>query len=126
MFKNASACDCSSHGSSSTSCGSNGKCTCKLKFSGNKCNSCKPGYYNYPNCDCKSSNIFHILVNYNFNTISQIFQLVYVTNMDLLLIHVIQVMDNVFANGDMLAKNVTTANQHIIEMEIIANVSFYQ
>ena len=48
------ACGCSSSGASSTTCTSSGVCTCKSNFEGSKCNSCKTGFYDYPNCNCKN------------------------------------------------------------------------
>ena len=44
--KTLSACECSSPGSSATTCGSpNGNCPCNTEYSGTKCDSCAPNYY---------------------------------------------------------------------------------
>ena len=43
------ACDCKS-GSVDNLCDSNGVCRCGENFSGNKCDSCQVGYFNYPSC----------------------------------------------------------------------------
>ena len=53
FFKTFLACGCSSSGSNSTSCTSGGVCSCKTNFYGNKCTSCKAGFYDYPNCYCE-------------------------------------------------------------------------
>ena len=47
------ACGCSGFGASSASCTSSGVCSCKSNFVGDKCTSCKAGFYDYPNCYCK-------------------------------------------------------------------------
>ena len=41
---NFSACDCDESGSASISCSSNGDCSCRNGYSGQKCD-CFPGYY---------------------------------------------------------------------------------
>ena len=50
FFQLFTACECSSFGSSSTSCTSSGVCTCKSNIIGNKCTNCTSGYYGFPNC----------------------------------------------------------------------------
>ena len=50
FFQTFVDCGCSSFGASSTSCNSNGVCTCKTNFEGDKCTSCKAGFYEYPYC----------------------------------------------------------------------------
>ena len=55
-LKIVSACECSSSGSTSTSCTSNGICSCKSNFSGTKCSTCDSTYYGYPNCYSKLYN----------------------------------------------------------------------
>ena len=50
FFQHILACGCSSSGASSVSCTSSGVCTCKSRFVGDKCDSCKAGFYDYPNC----------------------------------------------------------------------------
>ena len=49
------ACNCDTEGSSSTSCDSSGKCTCKTKYYGTKCNTrdCEmDNWANWSNCRC--------------------------------------------------------------------------
>ena len=53
FFQTFIACGCSSSGASLASCNSSGVCTCKSNFVGDKCTSCKAGFYDYPNCYCK-------------------------------------------------------------------------
>ena len=53
FFQTFIACGCSSFGASSTSCTSSGVCSCKSNFVGDKCTSCKDGFYDYPNCNGK-------------------------------------------------------------------------
>lgn len=55
-------CNCNSVGSYSLSCNSQGKCSCKIGVTGDKCDNCKPGYYGFSasgcrrcNCDSKGS-----------------------------------------------------------------------
>ena len=70
FFKTFLACGCSSSGSTSTSCTSSGVCPCKTNFFGNKCSSCKAGFYDYPNCYGKIFKIIfieHVLVQSFFN-----------------------------------------------------------
>ncbi|KAL0902126.1 hypothetical protein ABMA27_000070 [Loxostege sticticalis] len=43
-------CNCSSTGSTSTSCSADGKCNCLANFGGKQCDQCSPGYYKYPEC----------------------------------------------------------------------------
>ena len=44
-------CSCNVFGSVSTACYSNGACICKENVDGEKCNSCKLGYFPFPDCD---------------------------------------------------------------------------
>ena len=43
-------CNCNIHGSSFTSCDSNGICACKHNVIGDKCEYCKD-YYPFPDCN---------------------------------------------------------------------------
>ncbi|XP_063394216.1 laminin subunit alpha [Cydia fagiglandana] len=43
-------CECSTTGSTSTSCAADGKCNCLTNFGGKRCDQCSPGYYKYPEC----------------------------------------------------------------------------
>ena len=38
-------CECDSIGSNRTSCDTDGNCTCKAGFTGEKCDACLPGYF---------------------------------------------------------------------------------
>ena len=53
FFQTFIACGGSGSGASLASCTSSGVCTCKTNFVGDKCASCKAGFYGYPNCYCK-------------------------------------------------------------------------
>ena len=44
------ACNCHAQGSVSSACDSNGVCKCYTNVIGNKCTSCMPGYFGFPNC----------------------------------------------------------------------------
>ena len=44
-------CNCNVNGSTSISCDKDGICSCKDYYAGNKCDSCKSGYYPFPKCD---------------------------------------------------------------------------
>ena len=57
IFKTFKACECSTTGSSSTSCDKSGQCTCKPSIVGTKCTDCTTGFYGFPNCKCKNSTI---------------------------------------------------------------------
>ena len=49
-------CGCNTEGTignPETNCDQNGNCRCKVNVEGEKCNSCIPGYYNFPNCKGK-------------------------------------------------------------------------
>ena len=52
LFKEiyVSDCSCNANGSKNIACGSDGKCTCKENFSGDKCSICADGLYGLPNC----------------------------------------------------------------------------
>ena len=47
------ACNCNFQGSTSASCDSNGKCSCKAFISGKNCDECSEGYSGFPNCKGK-------------------------------------------------------------------------
>ena len=47
-------CECDIKGSNSTSCDSNGMCTCKPKFTGSKCTECDSGFFGFPECKGKN------------------------------------------------------------------------
>lgn len=50
------ACNCDSRGAVSGQCDElNGRCSCRVGYSGEQCNSCARGYYGFPRCrpcDC--------------------------------------------------------------------------
>ena len=46
-----SECNCNAVGSTSTECNSDGQCTCKPGFSGQKCNECDDLHFGFPSCD---------------------------------------------------------------------------
>jgi len=43
-------CQCDSRGSTSTVCNDDGQCNCKNNVVGLKCDECRPGFFNFPNC----------------------------------------------------------------------------
>ena len=43
-------CKCSEDGAVDSSCDDTGICTCKGQISGDKCDKCLPGHYNFPTC----------------------------------------------------------------------------
>ena len=43
-------CKCSEDGAVDSSCDDTGMCTCKSQISGDKCDKCLPGHYNFPTC----------------------------------------------------------------------------
>ena len=45
-----SDCKCSEDGAVDSSCDDTGMCTCKSQISGDKCDKCLPGHYNFPTC----------------------------------------------------------------------------
>ena len=51
MISTTLDCKCNINGSKSTSCDSNGKCTCKENVIEDKCDTCKAGYFPFPDCD---------------------------------------------------------------------------
>ena len=55
-------CGCSTNGSANSSCSSNGICSCKANFDGKQCNSCKDGFYDYPNCYSKFISFYVVTV----------------------------------------------------------------
>ena len=48
-----SDCGCSNTGSTGQTCKSNGKCDCKPNYIGVKCDECRFGYFQYPECRSK-------------------------------------------------------------------------
>ena len=44
------ACECDPEGSTELSCNADGICACKDNIEGDQCKTCKPGYYQHPNC----------------------------------------------------------------------------
>ena len=60
ILKSFSACECSSSGSTSTSCTSSGVCSCKSNVVGTKCSACNSGYYGFPNCQGRNLNTLKI------------------------------------------------------------------
>ena len=46
-------CNCDSNGSNSSSCDSDGMCTCKPNFTGSKCTECLSGFFGFPECKGK-------------------------------------------------------------------------
>ena len=54
-----SDCECDNKGSSGLSCDDvNGKCTCKLGYIGDKCDSCLSSYYRDADGTCKGTYIY--------------------------------------------------------------------
>jgi len=45
-------CDCSDEGSVSSSCETDGQCSCKEGVTGKKCDRCKVGYWGYSDTGC--------------------------------------------------------------------------
>ena len=54
-------CKCDIKGSNSTSCDSNGMCTCKPNFTGSKCTECVTGFFGFP--ECKGKIYWKITIN---------------------------------------------------------------
>ena len=50
LISDSLACGCNLNNSKIQNCDSNGKCTCKEKYSGFKCTDCASGYIGYPEC----------------------------------------------------------------------------
>ena len=48
-----SDCGCSNTGSTGQTCKGNGKCDCKPNYIGVKCDECRFGYFQYPECRSK-------------------------------------------------------------------------
>ena len=48
-----SDCGCSNTGSTGQTCKGNGKCDCKPNYIGVKCDECRFGYFQYPECQSK-------------------------------------------------------------------------
>ena len=61
------ACDCNEHGSNGTSCDDNGICSCKANFMGNKCDTCKTGFYSFPTCQGMQNQYIPIKSDVNFD-----------------------------------------------------------
>ena len=58
-------CNCDRDGSKNENCDDGGKCSCKPKISGDKCNKCAKGFFGFPRC--RGINFFQFLQkNYNF------------------------------------------------------------
>ena len=51
------ACNCNAQGSSSVSCSDTGICTCNANVVGDKCDACNAGFFDFPTCSGKHSNI---------------------------------------------------------------------
>jgi len=49
-------CNCNQVGSLSLSCNADGKCACKAGVTGDKCDTCKPGYYGFSASGCRRCN----------------------------------------------------------------------
>ena len=54
-------CGCDPKGSSSMQCQDNGKCSCKDRVEGDKCDSCKPDHTDFPNCHAMNGKNMHWL-----------------------------------------------------------------
>ena len=51
IFIHLIACACNEEGAADDTCDvTSGVCTCIDKVSGDKCDTCKTGYYNFPTC----------------------------------------------------------------------------
>ena len=62
------ACNCNNLGSVNLSCSSNGVCSCKHGFTGNKCNECASGYFGFPACQsCQCDPNGSVNLNCNAN-----------------------------------------------------------
>ncbi|XP_074594778.1 laminin subunit alpha [Brevipalpus obovatus] len=48
---NCEPCRCDERGSQNKVCNQRGKCECKAKFGGMKCNECASGFYRFPDCE---------------------------------------------------------------------------
>ena len=62
-----SECKCSEDGAVDSSCDDAGMCTCKSQISGDKCDKCLPGHFNYPTCQSKyliNLEIFKTIINF--------------------------------------------------------------
>ena len=70
-------CGCNLNNSKIQNCDSNGKCTCKEKYSGFECTNCASGYIGYPECQgllCKQIVcIYYVNFIKSFHSSSQIF-----------------------------------------------------
>ena len=49
----ACACDTQGTDGNDVTCNDNGECSCKAHVGGDKCDTCSPGYYNFPACTGK-------------------------------------------------------------------------
>ena len=48
-------CNCSPSGSKNNTCNAKGECFCNSRLiTGAKCGNCTSGFFNFPNCQCKS------------------------------------------------------------------------
>ena len=45
-----SACNCNGDGSNDIACDNNGVCSCKANYMNDKCDACKPGFFDFPAC----------------------------------------------------------------------------
>lgn len=69
-------CSCDIHGSLGLACDSQGKCTCKENYDGDKCDRCRKTYYVYPfceRCECNLNGIKDTFAGCNqFSTIEKL------------------------------------------------------
>ena len=50
------ACECNPDGSQDSTCTDDGKCSCKPNFTGDKCDMCAEGFFNFQKCEGKNTN----------------------------------------------------------------------
>ena len=53
-------CECNMDGSLESNC-NDGQCKCKKSIEGDKCDTCLPGFYGFPECKGEGHNIIHFL-----------------------------------------------------------------